>query len=185
MIVVEWVLFVGSPRANGDSARIATIIKTSIAEKRPDVVLHEYSVADIAPKGCIGCDYCRCGSCVYDDGMSEILERLSLADGAIVISPVYFAGVPSQFKAVLDRFQPLFWKRQERLRNGLSLPAKKPLYLYVVGGGGDPHGFDGLVTTVRSSFALADYALQDTVSYIGQRKQLTPSSVSLPEVLRD
>lgn len=182
---MEWVVFVGSPRANGDSSRIASILTQKISDVAPSVNFHLYSVADLDIKGCIGCDYCQCGSCVYNDEMKEILETLLMADGVLVISPVYFSGVPSQFKAVLDRFQPLFWKRQALLQAGRELPHKKPLYLYVVGGGGDPHGFDGLVTTVRSAFALADFALCDTVSYIGQRKHLVPSSIVLPEVFRD
>ena len=84
-----------------------------------------------------------------------------------MVSPIYFAGAPSQLKAVLDRLQPFFWPYLERRKKGEPLPAKRPLSLFVVGDGGDPHGYGPLVASVRSSMALAGFAIEETVPLIG------------------
>jgi hypothetical protein len=73
---------------------------------------------------------------------------------------VYFAGPPSQLKAALDRLQPHYWK-------GTRRQPKRPACLYVVGEGGDPHGFAPLVTICRSALAVAGFELVDVRSHIG------------------
>ena len=37
----------------------------------------------------------------------------------------------------------------------------------MVGDGGDPHGYEPLVASVRSSMALAGFAIEETVPLIG------------------
>jgi multimeric flavodoxin WrbA len=88
------------------------------------------------------------------------MEALDEADELHVVSPVYFAGPPSQFKALLDRLQPHYWK------NTRTLP-KRPAYLHVVGEGGDPHGFEPLVTICRSALSVAGFTLETVTPYIG------------------
>lgn len=182
--MAKWVVFIGSPRANGTSALLADCLVEQLSALHPEIVFHTYAMSDFSLKGCIGCDFCQGGSCVYQDDMAAILDDVCSADGVVVVSPIYFSSVPSQFKALLDRFQPLFWKRQELLRAKRDLPPKKPLVLYVVGEGGDPHGFEGLESVVRSSFALADFFLSQTIAYIGNQRFTKTSSLELPEVLR-
>ena len=43
--------------------------------------------------------------CVIDDDMNEVRKHLDAADELIVVCPVYFASVPAQMKALLDRLQ--------------------------------------------------------------------------------
>ncbi len=160
----------GSPRLRGRSAALELLVSEklkSIGEKE----ISYYRVAEDAVKGCVGCDYCAsAGTCVFSDAMEWLIPALGKADRLVLISPIYFAGVPSQLKAVLDRLQPLFHKRMGLLERKEPLPYKKPLHLLLVGEGGDPHGFDPAVTMVKSAFQLADYTIADVHAFIGDKQ---------------
>lgn len=93
--------------------------------------------------------------------LARIFSAIDAADAVLVVSPIYFAGVPSQFKAVLDRFQPYFWKRQQQIEQGRPLPPKRALYVALVGEGGDPYGTAPAQAQVASPFALADFSVVD------------------------
>lgn len=151
----------GSPRANGRCALLSQQVAREILAGNPraGVAIVQISHARIA--GCVGCDACReQGECVQRDDMGELLRLLDAADELHVVSPVYFAGPPSQLKAALDRLQPHYWK-QTRLK------PKRPAHLHVVGDGGDPHGFEPLVTICRSALSVAGFRLVSVEPHIG------------------
>jgi multimeric flavodoxin WrbA len=59
-----------------------------------------------AIRPCIACGGCRAtGRCAFgdDDGVNQIIERLEAAEGLVIGSPVYFAGVNGALKCLLDR----------------------------------------------------------------------------------
>ena len=69
---------------------------------------------------CLGCDFCVSGKCVQEDSMVEMYEKLKVADVVVLSSPVYFYGVPSHVKAIIDRCQLFYNKkytRKERWRD--------------------------------------------------------------------
>ena len=126
--MASWVILVGSPYDQGKCSTAATRIADALRELGNHVEL--FSSARIAVHGCIGCDRCKENfTCIYSDDLVRISSALDTADAVLVVSPIYFAGVPSQFKAVLDRFQPYFWKRQQQIEQGRPLPAKRALYV--------------------------------------------------------
>lgn len=129
-------------------------------------------------EGAPGCDACRdniaklaelgeeaidddFAPCVIDDDMQEIYELIDSADEITVVSPVYFAGPPSQLKALLDRLQPYYW-------TNARVEEKRPAVLHVVGEGGDPHGFSALVSIVRSALAVAGFRLETVFDWVGK-----------------
>lgn len=155
------VVLCGSPRANGRSAALAAKLADELVQEHPGDSVALVSLASAKIHGCVGCDTCReAGECVFDDDMVMLLTLLERACELHVVSPVYFAGPPSQLKALLDRLQPHYW-RQTRKQE------KRPAYLTVVGEGGDPHGFGPLVAICRSALAVAGFELQDLRAYIG------------------
>lgn len=163
-----WLIINGSPRVNGKSARVVGMLSALIREKHSEVELSQFDVATCRVAGCNGCEYCKtAGKCVINDDMAELLSLLERAQRVVLVAPVYFTGAPSQLKAVLDRLQVYFWPYLERKRAGLPLPAKRPLSLFVVGDGGDPHGFEPLVVSVKSAFALAGFCIEETVPLVG------------------
>ena len=55
--------------------------------------------------GCIGCDRCGMnGPCIFDDDFTPLREPLAKADLVLFASPMYYFGISSQIKAVVDRF---------------------------------------------------------------------------------
>lgn len=124
---------------------------------------------------CTGCDGCaQTGVCVlanrttpdgrFVDDYLELTGLLDRCDGLAVIAPVYFSGPTAQLKALYDRFQP-YWVRKYLL--GQPFPERRPSQLFVVGAGGDPHGYEPLVTISRSCLQIAGFELEKTNNFVG------------------
>lgn len=68
---------------------------------------------------CIGCFSCwkkTPGKCCINDDMSSIIEKMLVADIIIWSFPLYYFGLPSQMKALMDRQLPMvlpFMRRSE------------------------------------------------------------------------
>ncbi len=172
----------GSPHRGGASEALAAHVARGVerAGCRADLL----RLADFALAGCTGCGACeRTGACVLDaperrraaapdgrPGFPDLYARLDAADALALVAPVYFSGPPSQLKAVLDRMQPL-WSQRYLLhsRPVVPLDARRPFDLFVVGSGGDPFGFDALVSCVRSALRMADFELRARHDCIGYR----------------
>ncbi len=94
----------GSPRKNGN---------TYLAEKRICDILEregiETEIIQVGDKvfgGCRACGACsKTGKCAFGekDGLNEIGEKMSAADGIIIGSPVYYADINGGLKSFLDR----------------------------------------------------------------------------------
>lgn len=159
-MAVERTIICASPRPHGACAtatREASRLLAVAGEPAPcTFFLHELEVAP-----CIGCDRCKqLGRCFMRDDMDRVIAALDATDVLYVASPVYFAGPPAGYKALLDRLQPYFWTFE---RGG----ARRPAHLLVSGAGGDPHGFDPLVVCTRSALAVAGFRLASVVPCIG------------------
>lgn len=151
----------GSPRRTGRSAYVAQGLEAMLSKAYPadHVVAVHVGDADISP--CIGCDRCRTtGRCFMRDDMDRVISALGDSVELFVVSPVYFAGPPAQYKALLDRLQPCYWKRTRT-------QPKHPAHLVVLGEGGDPHGFEPLEVCTRSALACAGFRLEDVSPCIG------------------
>ena len=157
-------IIVGSPRSNGRSAALAEMLFEACIDECPEdeVTLVPVAEVEVAPcDGCGACEHSEDHVCTIADDMDEIRAFIDEADELTVVSPVYFSGAPSQMKALLDRFQPYFWTWE---RGG----ARRPMTLHVVGEGGDPNGFDALISEVRSAGAVAGFRLERVVSWVGK-----------------
>lgn len=158
----------GSPRARGRSASLAEYLLAGYEDAYPDDKVEIVSLAEVRISPCTGCDVCAKSSperanslyCVIADDMVRVRTLLNECDELVVLSPIYFAGVPSQLKSFLDRLQPYYWA------NWRSRP-KRRADVYVVGEGGDPHGFGPLVGTVRSALSVAGFELASVHDWVG------------------
>ncbi len=102
------------------------------------------------------------------DGMEQLLAVLQETAELYIVCPVFFAGPPAQMKAVLDRMQPLYY-------TDARTHPKRPANLLVVGGGGDPHGFEPLVGIMRSALSVSGFSLDRVEVSIGEDLQGTLS----------
>ena len=99
------IAFNGSARKDGNTA---IMIRWVFGELEKEGIKSElYQMGGKKIDGCIACFKCfqnknqRCS--VEKDVANECIEKMLDADGVILASPVYFADVTSQIKALMDR----------------------------------------------------------------------------------
>lgn len=130
----------GSPRKNGNTA---ILLQTVMDELQSQGIETEViSLGEIRVEGCNACGAClklKNERCIKDaDDFNECFAKMKEADGIILGSPVYSAGMTSQIKALIDRAS-------------IVLAANKGLFRHKVGAavvaarrGGAVGTFDGL-----------------------------------------
>lgn len=156
----------GSPRGRGRSAGLSESLRFAYGDAHPGDAVETVSLADVRVSPCTGCETCAGNVgrdelyCIIADDMVRIRRLLNDCDELALVSPVYFAGAPSQLKAFFDRLQPYFYA------NWRAKP-KRPASLYVVGEGADPHGFGPLVGEARSALAVAGFSLETVHDWVG------------------
>ena len=97
--------FNGSPRKNGNTSMLIHKVFDELNEA--GIETEEINVGADPIRGCMGCGRCReikNGKCVFDDdALNGWVEQMVKADGIILGSPVYIAGVSGQMKSFMDR----------------------------------------------------------------------------------
>jgi multimeric flavodoxin WrbA len=93
----------GSPRKNGNTQIMIEEASKPIA--RAAIQVKSVSITDFEVKPCNACEACykKSWDCPIEDDTLRLLRMMNEADGLIVASPVYGAGVTAQLKALLDR----------------------------------------------------------------------------------
>jgi multimeric flavodoxin WrbA len=155
----------GSPNYQGSTVYL---LKQFMAELSSNgLQTHTIDVAKKNIQPCRGCRYCeKKGVCViHDDDMAnDIYPILREADIIVVATPVFFYGVPSRLKALIDRTQA-FWSRKYRLK--LSDPRQKQRkgFLLSLGGSRGKQLFDGVILTVKYFFDAVDAEYSGNLTY--------------------
>ena len=94
---------VGSPRRNGNTELIVDSIIEGVEEVGAQ--FQKIILKDMKIGPCRACNACtKTGSCVHQDDMSDLLNRMFDSDVWILGTPVYWWGPTAQFKAFLDRW---------------------------------------------------------------------------------
>ena len=93
-----------SPVRNGATAAIADIAAAALRDRYDTKQL---CIDDFSFAFCRGCRRCHSTArCVLSDDVPAILEIMDRADVIVCVSPSYWADVPGQFKAFIDRCTP-------------------------------------------------------------------------------
>jgi multimeric flavodoxin WrbA len=99
------VAFNGSPRKDGNTSLLINRVFRELEKEGIETELVQLSGNRI--RGCIACYKCfenKDRTCaVKDDMANECIEKMTKAEGIILGSPVYFADVTSEMKALIDR----------------------------------------------------------------------------------
>ncbi|MBQ8162219.1 MAG: flavodoxin family protein [Clostridia bacterium] len=93
-----------SPVRNGATAEIVRIVAQQLSDRyeTKSICIDDYSFAF-----CKGCRSCHTtAQCVLNDDIPVIMRELERADILVAVSPSYWADVPGQFKAFIDRCTP-------------------------------------------------------------------------------
>lgn len=99
------VAFNGSPRANGNTREAIGIMAEEL--EKSGIEVEVIQVGNKKIRGCLGCMWCvkaqneRC--VIAEDEVNDYIQKMKEADGIILSSPVYYAGVAGTMKSFLDR----------------------------------------------------------------------------------
>lgn len=166
------ILFIsGSPRRK---ASVALVELLEQGARKSGATTQHFYLCEKHIDPCIGCGGCdKTGICVlasrtvdghFADDYLELKAVLDRVDAVGIVAPLFFAGPTSQFKALMDRFQPYYVRRYLL---GIQPPPKRPAQLYIVGSGGDPHGYAPMVGIARSAFNVAGFTIEKVHDFVG------------------
>lgn len=102
----------GSPRQKGNTYQALRAVCDGLEQQNIETEIIHIGNMDI--KGCIGCGRCKDGQCHFSDAkLREIVDKIYAADGLLLGSPVYYAGIAGTMKSFLDC---LFYPSNGRMR---------------------------------------------------------------------
>lgn len=139
------------PVRDGATAALAGIIAEQLSAR---YVTETACIADHDFRFCTGCRSCHeTGVCALPpDGVSEIMAALEAADIVIMVSPSYWADVPGQYKAFIDRCTP--WSNTHIPHAALS--GGKKGYAAVLRTGPGMHECERLLQTLTHFYGHLD-----------------------------
>ena len=140
----------GSPRSQSNTEILLDRALEGAREVGAEVEKVLVSKLKISP--CLEIYACRKdGNCAIKDDMQLLYKKLLEADHVILASPMFFYGVTSQAKAVIDRCQAL-WVRKHVLGMGKEDKRERRGVFISVGATRGAKLFDGAVLTVKYFF---------------------------------
>lgn len=144
----------GSPHQNSSSNLLVEQCLDGLKDKLGEVetkVIYPHLV-DVSP--CRACQYCyETAECIIDDDMEAIIEDFNQADIIIISAPVFFNGVPSQLKALIDRCQVIWASKYEVKEPIIDTEKKRVGYLFSTGGAPEyPDQFVGVHKVIEMFF---------------------------------
>ena len=174
----------GSPRNGGNSDLLLEAALRGATGAGATVEKLSITQLQIAP--CRECSRCQDkGICAIRDDMDSVGPKLLVADAVIIASPIFFYGLPGQFKALIDRGQA-YWVRKYVLGQTPELTGRKGSFI-AVGATSGARLFDGAVLTVRYFFKAfgIEYASEllvrgvDKMGDINQRPEMLATAEEL------
>lgn len=98
------VVITGSPRADGNSFRMAEAFIQAAQAKGHTV--ERFDAAFLHVEGCQSCGSCYKdgAACCYEDDFNEVAASVLAADMIVFVTPVYWYSLPAKLKAVIDKF---------------------------------------------------------------------------------
>jgi multimeric flavodoxin WrbA len=145
-------VFLGSPRKNGNSALLANRVMdgaTAAGAQVESFYLHGMNI-----KPCTACDACRRKDqkdCILKDDMTPLYAKLRKADVIVMATPVYWFTVSAQTKLFMDRWYAMGGDE--------GYPFKGKRFGIVLTYGGEDAFSSGAVNALRT--------FQDALGYTG------------------
>lgn len=115
------VLITGSPHERGTTAVLAGEFIRGALEAGHEVVRFDAAQKEVHP--CIACERCHSAvsACLFRDDFDEIKDELISADAIVFLSPIYYYGMTSQIKTVIDRFYAIDNELHKNKKTALML----------------------------------------------------------------
>lgn len=123
-------IFNGSPRKNGDTAALITMLTEAIPGQVDTIDCYR---ASISP--CVDCRACQTHfACAIQDEMQSVYEQILEADAIVIASPIFYSELTGKTLDVLSRLQPGYYARLRGDTGFLNRPRRGGILL---AGGGD------------------------------------------------
>ena len=144
----------------------------------------EIYVRDLKMSGCRGCDGCeKTGICIVKDDMQEIYPLLDDADAVILASPIFFYGMTSQIKALIDRGQAMWARKRINKKNEKDGKISKGKgYLISVGATKGKNLFECAKFVAKYFFDALNMSYEDELFFRGMES--IDAARKNPEALR-
>ncbi len=171
----------GSPRLKGNTDLLLEEALKGAQSQGAEVEKILVDKLNIAPcQECHGC--LKDGNCIIRDDMDDIYPKLLNADGVIVASPIFFYGLSSQVKALIDRCQAL-WARKYILKWNPPNSGRKGVFISV-GATRGKQLFDGSILTVKYFFQVigVKYADELLIRGVDKRSEIKEHPTALSDV---
>ena len=170
----------GSPRIQGNTDLLLDEALKGAQSLGAEIEKLVVDKLEIAPcKEYYGC--LKDGNCVIRDDMDGIYPKLLETDRILVASPMFFYGIPSQLKALIDRCQAT-WARKYVLKQRLSDKERKGAFI-AVGATKGKQLFDGSILVIKYFFQAIDvqYADELLVRGVDKRGEIKDNPTALSD----
>ena len=93
----------GSPRGtNSRTLKLVEAVLDGASKQGAETELVDICTLDL--QYCIGCQVCYAeGTCIQEDDLADLWDKILSSDGLVLGSPVYINGVTAQLKTMIDR----------------------------------------------------------------------------------
>ena len=174
----------GSPRRQSNTEIL--LDKALEGAKEAGAEVEKVLISKLRISPCLEIYACRKdGNCAINDDMQSLYMKLLEADHVILASPMFFYGVTSQAKAVIDRCQAL-WVRKHVLGMGKEDKRERRGLFISVGATRGAKLFDGVVLTVKYFFEAigVEYSGDLLVRGIDNKGQIREHPAALEDAFR-
>ena len=174
----------GSPRRDGNTEIL--LDATLAAAEAEGAHTRKVVVSTLDMRPCLELYHCAVdGTCSLRDDMTPLYDELIAADRIVLASPIFFYGLTSQAKAVVDRCQAL-WMRRHVLKSWQPDVDARHGALIAVGATKGPKLFDGVVLTAKYFFDAvgASFADQMLVRGVDSKGEIRDMPQYLEEAAR-
>ena len=170
----------GSPRIGGntdillDEALKGAGLKGGRTEK---IVLNKLKFSP-----CQECENAKNdGTCIIDDDLQPIYQKIDEADVIILASPIFFGSLSAQMKMMIDRFQCL-WRAKYVIKKGMGEKKKKGGFISVEASTRKDF-FDNAKSIIKNFFAVIDVDYKEELFCSGIAEK--GSILNYPDFLRE
>jgi len=146
----------GSPRKGGNTDQL--LDRALEGSQSAGAEIKKVYARKLKMSGCIECGGCDdTGKCVVDDDMQSVYPLFEEADVIFLASPIFFYGLTSQVKAVVDRSQACWCKKMlEKTSDDRDSYADGQGYLIAVGATRGKNLFEGVQLVAKYFYDALD-----------------------------
>ena len=161
----------GSPRKGGNSDQL--LDKALEGARSTGAEVATVYARKLKMSGCLECGGCdKTGACVVKDDMQLVYPLMQEANVIIIASPIFFYGLTSQVKAIIDRTQAMWSKRiLEKTPEERKTYDKGKGYLIAVAATKGKNLFDGVQMVAKYFFDALDMSYEGGLFLRGLEKR--------------